>query len=241
MEIYAQILISGLSLGSFYALIALGFSLIFGVTHAFNLAHGELIILGGYLAYALWNFAGVPPYWTIPICLLVMPGATLLLNLLVRRIKAPFELNSLVVTFGLALFLQNAMLWGFSADYRLIHTESARFFQVPGLALSITENQLMLLLLSLAATGVVHWLLHETFLGKALRAAIQDRQAALLAGINLRRMGLAAFGFGGMLIGLAGPLYAQSIYLHPAAGFDATLIAILIAIFAWPLPETFTL
>ncbi len=232
MGIYAQILVSGFSLGSFYALIALGFSLIFGVTHAFNLAHGELIILSGYLAYALWKFSGASPYWTIPVCLLVMPGATLLLNLLVRRLKAPFELNSLVVTFGLALFLQNAMLMAFSADYRLIQPDTVRFFWVPGVRITVMESQLMLLLLSLAATGLVHWTLHHTVLGKALRAAIQDRQAALLAGINVRTMGLAAFGFGGMLIGLAGPLYAQTMYLSPAGGLEATLIAIVITIFA---------
>jgi branched-chain amino acid transport system permease protein len=232
MGIYAQILVSGLSLGSFYALIALGFSLIFGVTHAFNLAHGELIILSGYLAYALWKFTGASPYWSIPVCLLVMPGAALLLNLLLRRLRAPFELNSLVVTFGLALFLQNVMLWAFSADYRLIQPESVRLFAVPGLPVALTENQLLMLVLSLAATGLVHRVLHRTFLGKALRAAIEDRQAALLAGINVRRLGLAAFGFGGMLIGLAGPLYGQTMYLYPAGGLEATLIAIIITIFA---------
>ena len=232
MLIYAQILVSGFSLGSFYALIALGFSLIFGITHAFNLAHGELIILSGYLAYALWKYAQVSPYLAIPVCLVVMPGATLLLSLLLRRLKAPFELNSLVVTFGLALFLQNAMLVAFSADYRLIQPESVRLFQLPGVPITLTENQLMVLFLSLAATGLVHWMLHSTFLGKALRAAIQDRQAALLAGINVRTMGLAAFGFGGMLTGLAGPLYAQTMYLYPAGGLEATLIAIVITIFA---------
>jgi branched-chain amino acid transport system permease protein len=232
MWIYTQILVSGFSLGSFYALIALGFSLIFGVTHAFNLAHGELIILSGYLAYAFWKFSGLSPYWSIPVCLLIMPGAALLLNLLVRRLKAPFELNSLVVTFGLALFLQNSMLFLFSADYRLIQPETAHFFQMPGLPVSITENQLMLLLLSLAATAVVHGVLHSTFLGKALRAAIQDRRAALLAGINVGRIGMIAFALGGMLIGLAGPLYGQTMYLHPAGGLEATLIAIVITIFA---------
>jgi branched-chain amino acid transport system permease protein len=228
--IFAQILISGFSLGSFYALIALGFSLIFGVTHAFNLAHGELILLSGYLAYYLWKFSGASPYWAMPVCLVVMPGAALLLNLLLRGVKAPFELNSLVITFGLALFLQNLMLWGFSADYRLIQPEMGRFLEAPGLR--ITETQVMLLLLSLAATGLTHWTLHHTFLGKALRAAIQDRRAALLAGINVRRMGLVAFGFGGMLIGVAGPLYAQTMYLYPAGGLEATLTAVVITIFA---------
>ncbi|MBW1990519.1 MAG: branched-chain amino acid ABC transporter permease [Deltaproteobacteria bacterium] len=232
MWLYAQIIVSGFYLGSFYALIALGFSLIFGVTHAFNLAHGELIILSGYLAYVLWKYGQVSPYLSIPVCLAVMPGVALLLHLLLQRLKAPFELNSLVVTFGLALFLQNAMLFAFSADYRLIHLGGSRIFQVPGTPISLTAGQLWVLSLSLAATGGVHWLLYGTFLGKALRAAIQDRQAALLAGINVTAMRRTAFLFGGMLIGLAGPLYALSMYLHPAAGLEPTLIAIVITIFA---------
>lgn len=232
MWIYLQILVSGFSLGSFYALVALGFALIFGSTHAFNLAHGELIVLSGYLAYVLWKFLGVPPNWTIPFCILTMPLVALLLQALLRRLKEPFALNSLVVTFGVALLLQNAMLFVFSADFRLIQPDTLRFFQAPGLPLSITESQLVLLVLSLAATGVVHWLLRHTFLGKALRASIQDREAAQLAGINVRHMDMLAFGFGGALIGLAGPLYAQNMYLYPAGGTEATLIAIVITIFA---------
>jgi branched-chain amino acid transport system permease protein len=120
----------------------------------------------------------------------------------------------------------------FSADYRLIQPASVRVFQGPGMALSITENQLLVLILSLAATVTVHRMLHHTFLGKALRAAIQDRQAALLAGINIKNLGIAAFVLGGMLIGLAGPLYAQTMYLYPAGGMEATFIAIVITIFA---------
>ena len=83
---WAQILVSGFSLGSFYAVVALGFSLIFGVTHAFNLAHGELIVLSGYLAYILWKIYDVPFLLTLPVCLLVMPALTLPLQFLLRRL-----------------------------------------------------------------------------------------------------------------------------------------------------------
>jgi len=86
--------------------------------------------------------------------------------------------------------------------------------------------------LSLLAVGSVHLVLHYSFLGKALRATIQDAEAAQIAGININRMALIAFGMGGMLIGLAGPLYGQNMYLYPTAGTGATLIAIIITIFA---------
>ncbi len=229
---WTQILVAGGALGSFYALVALGFSLIFGVTHAFNLAYGEFILLSGYLAYFLWKSWGLPFYGTIPVCLVVMPGAALLLHLFLRRVRSPFEINSLVATFGLALVLQNLMLALFSADYRLIQPEAFPFLHLPATGLTITDKQFGLLTFSLAATLLVHLLLRHTFLGKALRATIQEREAAELAGINVNRMGWLAFAFGGLLIGLAGPMYGQTMYIYPAGGVEATLIAITITIFA---------
>ena len=228
---WAQIVLTGFSLGSFYALVALGFSLIFGVTRAFNLAHGELIVVAGYLAFALWKFYQVPFLLTFWPCLLAMALVALPLCLLLRGLKEPYALNTLVVTFGLALLLQNLMLVFFSADYRLIRPESVNFI-VPGTDLAISLNQVSLVLLSLLATGAVHVLLHHTFLGKALRATIQDPEAAQVAGINVNRMTFAAFALGGLLIGLAGPLYGQNMYLYPTAGTGATLIAIILTIFA---------
>jgi branched-chain amino acid transport system permease protein len=228
---WAQILATGFSLGSFYALVALGFSLIFGITRAFNLAHGELIVLAGYLAFALWKFYQVPFLLTFGPCLLAMALAALLLCLLLRGLKEPYALNTLVVTFGLALLLQNLMLVLFSADYRLIRPELANFTFL-GTDFPISFNQISLVLLSLLATGAVHVLMHHTFLGKALRATIQDSEAAQVAGINVKRMAFFAFGLGGMLIGLAGPLYGENMYLYPTAGTGATLIAIILTIFA---------
>jgi branched-chain amino acid transport system permease protein len=105
-------------------------------------------------------------------------------------------------------------------------------FTSPILDVSYTSAQILLIVLSLAATWSVHLFLRKTFLGKALRATIQNREAARLSGINVHRMGLIAFGIGGLLIGLAGPLFAQNAYLHPSGGTEATLIAIVITIFA---------
>jgi branched-chain amino acid transport system permease protein len=226
-----QILINSFSLGSFYALVALGFSLIFGVTNAFNLAHGEMILLSGYLAYALAKYFQIPFLLTFPGCMFSLLVVALMLHKLLRYVGEPFELNTLVVTFGLSLVLQNMMLVLFSADYRLIQY-TAPPIELPYLHLTITHTQIMLITFSLLATALLHCLLRKTFLGKALRATIQDREGARLAGIHVEYMGLIAFGIGGLLIGLAGPLYARVAYLYPAGGTEATLIAIIITIFA---------
>src|SRR5574340_918422 len=120
MWIGAPIIFTGFSLGSFYALIALGFSLILGIARAFNLAHGEMILLSGYLAFVLWHYFQVPFIWILLICSLVLVWVTIPLNYLLRRLPEPYGLNTLIVTLGLALLLQNLFLVWFSADYRLM-------------------------------------------------------------------------------------------------------------------------
>jgi branched-chain amino acid transport system permease protein len=228
---WLQLLINSFSLGSLYALVALGFSLIFGVTHAFNLAHGELILISGYLAYSLGKYFNAPFLGIFPLCMIALLVVAALLHRFMRFIREPFELNTLVVTFGLSLVLQNCILISCSADYRMMPSSGASF-SFPVLGILCNPAQILLIVLSLAATWSVHLFLRKTFLGKALRATIQNREAARLSGINVRRMGLIAFAIGGSLIGLAGPLFAQNAYLHPSGGTEATLIAIIITIFA---------
>lgn len=232
MNIWQQAFLSGLSLGSFYTLLGLGFALIFGVTRAFNLAHGDFILLAGYLAFALWQFWHFPFLWTIPLCMLALLVASLGLRWLLSLLPEPFELNSLVVTFGLAIVLQNLFLAVFSADFRLILLPLKVFWTVPAWSLVVTTNQAFLLLGSLLATLAVYLFLYQTFVGKALRATIQNREAAALAGIRVSQMQILAFALGGLLLGLAGPLMAVNMYLHPAGGLEPTLIAIILTIAA---------
>jgi branched-chain amino acid transport system permease protein len=231
MWVGAPVIFTGFSLGSFYALLALGFSLILGIARAFNLAHGEMIVLSGYLAFMLWHYFQVPFFWILLICSLVLLLLTIPLHYLLRRLPEPYGLNTLMMTLGLALLLQNFFLACFSADYRLLKLDWP-LVAVPGLNFSVPLLQVILIILALLVTGVVHLVLKHTFLGKALRATIQDRGAAQMAGINVHRMALVAFGLGGLLIGLAGPLLAQNMYLYPAAGTEATMIAIVVTIFA---------
>ena len=92
MWVGVPIIFTGFSLGSFYALIALGFSLILGVARAFNLAHGEMIVLSGYLAYMLWQFFQVPFFWILPICSVVLLGLMLLLLAVAKRYREAQEI-----------------------------------------------------------------------------------------------------------------------------------------------------
>ena len=228
---WTTVLISGITLGSFYTLVALGFALIFGVTHTFNLAHGELVVLAGYVAYWLWKSFGIPFLFTFPAAVLVALVMCLILQRLFSLLREPLELNSVVVSFGVAILLQNGMLFFFSGDYRLIRVPALH----QGLRLHtiyLSYGQLTLLALSLLVIGLTFLFMRRTYLGKALRATIQDREAASLAGINVGAMGVFAFAVGALFIGLAGPLYGSIHYLYPTAGLQATLLAITITIFS---------
>ncbi|MBW2070992.1 MAG: branched-chain amino acid ABC transporter permease [Deltaproteobacteria bacterium] len=228
---WTTVLISGISLGAFYTLIALGFALIFGVTRVFNIAHGELLVLAGYLAYWLWKVGNIPLLFTFPVVMAALLLLCLVLARLFSLLRDPVELNSIVLSIGVAILLQNGMLFVFSGDYRLIRTAAlSHTLHLAGIRLSC--SQLTLLLLSVTVITILSLLMRHTYVGKALRATIQDQEAAALAGINVRSMGVLAFAVGGMLIGLAGPLYASIHYLYPAAGQQATLIAIAITIFS---------
>jgi branched-chain amino acid transport system permease protein len=228
---WTTVLVSGITLGSFYTLVALGFALIFGVTHTLNLAHGELLVFAGYVSYWLWKIYGVSLLLTFPAAILATLVLCLILQRLFARLREPMEMNSIVLSFGLAILLQNGMLFFFSGDYRLIHVPLLnQRIHLPGLSLSY--GQLTLLILSLLVLGVTYVLMHHTYLGKALRATIQDGESAALAGINVRGMGILAFAIGAVLIGLAGPLFGSIHYLYPTAGLQATLISVTITIFA---------
>jgi len=121
---WTTVLVSGISLGSFYTLIALGFALIFGVTRNFNLAHGELLVLAGYVAYWLWKVYALPFVFTFPVAILVLMLFCLGLQRLFARLSEPLELNSIVLSFGVAIVIQNSMLFLFSGNYRLIRIPS---------------------------------------------------------------------------------------------------------------------
>ena len=117
---WATIFVSSLSLGSFYTLVALGFALIFGVTRNFNLAHGELLVLAGYVSYWLWKIWAFPFILTFPAAILITLVICLGLQRLFARLYEPLELNSIVLSFGVAIVIQNSMLFFFLGSYRLI-------------------------------------------------------------------------------------------------------------------------
>jgi len=226
----AQILTNGLLLGGLYGLMALGMALIWGVLNIVNLAHGALIMLGGYAVYFMFTAAGIDPFAALPVAMLVMFAfgyalQRFLLNLIVR--SAP--LNTLLITFGLDVVLTYLAQLAFSADFRAINPSYAGA-NVTVLGITIPLARLAAFAVALVLAAALWLLLERTRLGRAIRATAQNLVAARLYGVDPRQLYAVTFGIGAALAGAAGGLYGVVSQLTPYVGTNLTVKSFVIAI-----------
>ncbi len=223
-------------IGGLYGLAAAGLSLVFGVMKVLNVAHGELIMLGGYAAFWLVALLGIDPFASmlvvIPLSLLL--GVALywgLFGFVVRADEETRVKNSLLIGFGLALALQALAVRLWTADERSIPTPyGGAVITVAGL--SIPVLRLITVTIAFALIGGLHLLLEHWRWGKAIRATAEDWQAALLSGIDIRRAYLLAFALGTGLAGAAGALVSVGYSISPSIGLEWTLKALIVVVLA---------
>ena len=236
MSALAQQLLLGLLIGGLYGLAAAGLSLVFGVLKVLNVAHGELIMLGGYGAFWLVALLGIDPFASL---LLVVPLSLLLglclywglFGFVVRADEETRIKNSLLIGFGLALALHALAVRLWTADERSIVTPyGGAVISVGGLSIPVVR--LISLAVAFALIGGVHLLLTHWRWGKAIRATAEDWQAALLTGIDVRRAYLLAFAIGTGLAGAAGTLVSVGYSISPSIGLEWTLKALIVVVLA---------
>ncbi|MBI2162279.1 MAG: branched-chain amino acid ABC transporter permease [Candidatus Rokubacteria bacterium] len=236
MSALAQQLLLGLLIGGLYGLAAAGLSLVFGVLKVLNVAHGELIMLGGYGAFWLVALLDLDPFAAL---LLVLPLALALglglywglFGFVVRADEETRIKNSLLIGFGLALALHALAVRLWTADERSIVTPyGGAVISVDGLSIPVVR--LLSLALAFALIGGVHLLLAHWRWGKAIRATAEDWQAALLTGIDVRRAYLLAFAIGTGLAGAAGTLVSIGYSISPSIGLEWTLKALIVVVLA---------
>lgn len=236
MSVLAQQLLLGVLIGGLYGLAAAGLSLIFGVMKVLNVAHGELIMLGGYGAFWLVTLLGLDPFASLA---LVIPGTLLLgavlyaglFGFVVRADEETRVKNSLLIGFGLALALHALAVRLWTADERSVPTPyGGAVFTVAGL--SIPAVRLLSLLLAFALIVGLELLLTRWRWGQAIRATAEDWQAALLTGIDVRRAYLLAFALGTALAGAAGTLVTVAYSVSPSIGLEWTLKALIVVVLA---------
>jgi branched-chain amino acid transport system permease protein len=206
--LYLQILLNGLMLGGLYALIAVGFSLVWGVLNVINILHGTFIVLGSYIAYFAHLYFGIHPFASVIISgsVLFCLGYVIQAGIINRVIAAPV-LMTLTLTFGLDLLLNNAMLIAFTADYRkLILTDSLGSYDLWGLILPL--NRVAGVGLAALLTFGLYRLLRDSNIGRAIVAVRMDREAATLMGVRVNRINAVTFALGALMAGAAGSIFS---------------------------------
>jgi len=219
---------NGLIIGAFYALMAIGLSLILNLSGVINFAHGGFLVIGGYLAYTLRPYLG---FWG---ALLIAPFLTAIIGLvverlLIRRMYGRDPLYSLLLTFGLAFIIEDGtrQIWGanglpFSVPEALMSPLSIEFFVITG-------YRMFMVAMVAIVVGVLFVLLRYTRIGVRIRAGTLDLETVAALGVNVRVLRSLNFAVGIFLAGLAGVLAAGQIGLEPTMG-DSLLMPSFIAI-----------
>jgi branched-chain amino acid transport system permease protein len=224
-----QLVISGLLIGSIYALMSIGLTLIFGVLRVVNFAHGEFLMIAMYGAWAFSKLLGLNPY----VAAVAVVPAMFLFGALVYRlvIGSALEKPHLVVVFatmGLSIFLQNAALMAMTADLRDVPPIFGRSISVGHVFI---KGELLLgFVVTLVCTIALQWVIKYTFLGKAIRATVQDGEAAKLMGIDVPKIFLITFAAGSALVGLAACVMLPLFSVFPTVGLNFVLIAFVIVV-----------
>ncbi|WP_035066895.1 branched-chain amino acid ABC transporter permease [Nitratidesulfovibrio termitidis] len=240
-EVFLQTLVAGILLGGLYALIGIGMTLILGVMKIINLTHGQLMMVAMYIAFWLFTLFGIDPY----VSLLIAPPLMFAFGMLIQkalvnpvlRVESILPHNQVILTVGIGLVLQNMATILFTSDYRSTPVDYAStafylsdLWKDTPVEISLSLPWAVSFLLSVVITVLLWFFLAHTDTGKSIRATAQDKDAALIMGVNVGLMRVITFGLGSALVACAGCLFIPIYYLFPALGSQFTLIAFVITI-----------
>jgi branched-chain amino acid transport system permease protein len=221
----AQAVINGLLIGGIYALVSIGVTLIFGVVKIVNFAQGEFVMIGMYISFFLASIFGVDPLLSLLISMPTLFAVGVLAqHFLIRRVLALGDMPQIFLTFALSLLLMNIALLLFTANYRTVQTAYSELsFHIGPLYFAVAK--LIAFAIAMLLSGVLYLFLHGTDLGKAMRAAAQNREVAMLMGINPDRVFCVAVGVALALAGAAGSLLMPFYPAYPLVGQIFVLMA----------------
>jgi branched-chain amino acid transport system permease protein len=221
----AQAVVNGLLIGGIYALVSIGVTLIFGVVKIVNFAQGEFVMIGMYISYFLATSLGIDPLASLVISMPVLFVIGVLLQyFLLRRVLALGDMPQIFLTFALSLLLVNVALLLFTANYRTVQTSYSETAVHLG-ELYVPMAKLIAFAVAMVLSGLLWVFLHTTDLGKAMRAAAQNREVAMLMGINPDRVFCVAVGVALALAGAAGSLLMPFYPAYPLVGQVFVLMA----------------
>jgi branched-chain amino acid transport system permease protein len=221
----AQAVVNGLLIGGIYALVSIGVTLIFGVVKIVNFAQGEFVMIGMYISFFLATTFGIDPLVSL---LVSMPAlfvvGVLLQHFLIRRVLGLGDMPQIFLTFALSLLLVNLALLLFTANYRTVQTPYSEMTIHVG-AIYFAVAKLIAFVVAMVLSAILWFFLHATDLGKAMRAAAQNPEIAMLMGINPDRVFCVAVGIALALAGAAGSLLMPFYPAYPMVGQVFVLMA----------------
>ena len=222
--------LNGLTTGAVYALVALGLTLIYGVLHIVNFAHGASLMVALYGVYLLKVHAGIDPYLALPIAVPAMFALGYALQRgIINRASHGKDENILLVTLGLSIVLENLALMAFKSDTRTIETAYTLSVVPIGPAM-IALPKLVAFGGALAASAVLLWIVTRTDLGRAIRAVAKEKQGAKLMGIDVDHVYAMSFGIGLACLGAAACFLLPAYYVNPQVGGGFVLVAFTIVV-----------
>lgn len=230
LEGFIQYFVNGILVGSNYAIIAVGLTIIFGLMNIANFAHGQFYMLGGFATYTLVNAFGVNYFVAIVLSVgLVTAFGIALDRTIFVRLRSRSLISSVMVTIGLAILLENVglLIWGprpdaIDAPFSMIPLQMGPLF--------ITETRVFALVVTLVTILSMHLFLRYTRWGIAVRATFQQPEAAALSGVDIDRLYSVCFGVGAGLAALGGALLGTIFFVYPTMGNLPTLKAFIVVI-----------
>lgn len=221
---------NGLTTGAIYALVALGLTLIYGVLHIINFAHGAALMVALYGVYWLFSRYGFDPYAALALMVPAMFGfGYLLQRLVIGRASHGKDENILLVTLGIAIVLENLALVLFTADTRTIETRwSLATIDVAGAFIAVPKA--IAFVGALATAAALLAVMVKTDLGRAIRALAKERQGARLVGIDVEHVYAMSFGIGLACLGAAACFLLPAYYVNPTVGSGFVLVAFTIVV-----------
>lgn len=224
----ADILVFGVIWTAIYTLIALGFSMIFGVARVMNLAHGAFFMVSSYSIYFCTTFLGLGLLWSALASILITAVLSVVFyRLLIRPVRESLT-RVLIATLGLGMFLEQVAVMTFGPDPKYVPTAIKGGISILGVR--VTNQQILTVIVAIILIAVVALFLSKTKMGRILRAVAQDREMAALMGINAEQVYCFVMAFSASLAAAAGTLVSPFLTVTPAMGWTPILVAFTIVV-----------
>jgi branched-chain amino acid transport system permease protein len=230
MSVLVQLLINGLLLGGVYAIISIGLTLIFGIVRVVNFAHGEFLMGSMYAAYLISKHLGLHPYVSaFPLIVVFFAIGALVQRVIIEPLLDADSHVQIFATVGLSTALMNLALLVFGANMQSIAPSAAQRTLQLG-SFRVVTAHLVMFAVAILLVASMHLFLQRTYLGRAIRATAQNRTAALVMGVDVKRIYIITFGIGTACVAIAGALLTPVYPVFPTIGAYFVLTAFVVVV-----------